>query len=445
MSVPRRWYSLAGLNAYWFGVSFMWNALHTLVLPLLLLPYTSEGTKNSAYGLLTFVGLAVAMMVQPLSGTFSDHTRHRWGRRRPWLILGTMLDLACLLILALSQGFWGVAIGYILLQCASNLAHGAGQGLIPDLVPRRQHGVAAGIKSLFDISAIIAAALAMGRLASIVPWGTRIALAIIAGVLTIVLALTLLATRREAAGEAPTPEGEPVDRWAQAKALLSVDLRAHRDYARLLLARFFVLLGTIALQAFAFYYLRDALHIASPAQAVGQLMAVIGVSVLVVVYPAGWLSERLGRKTLMLFACGLAAVGLAALLAVHNLQGLLAIGCLVGVSLGIFNTVNWAWATDLVPVAEAGKYLGLSNLATAGSAAVGRLFGPVIDLTNAVHPNLGYTLLFSLASLGALAALFIARRVPETSTPTWGRRASGGLAPFGRWKLGKHPVEERDL
>jgi hypothetical protein len=54
---------------------------------------------------------------------------------------------------------------------------------------------------------------------------------------------------------------------------------------------------------------------------------------------------------------------------------------------GIFVSVNWALATDLIPQEEAGKYLGLSNLATAGSAAVARLTGPMIDGLNALRPG----------------------------------------------------------
>jgi len=93
------------------------------------------------------------------------------------------------------------------------------------------------------------------------------------------------------------------------------------------------------------------------------------------------------------------------------------LSCLTGIGMGIFTSVNWAWATELVPSAEAGKYLGLSNLATAGSAAVSRLLGPFIDLANAHFPNSGYTMLFVLAAIGAFAGLFLTLRIPETRSP----------------------------
>ena len=97
-----RLYHLVAINAYWLGVSYMWNSLHVIILPILMLSYTESG-KNTAYGLLTFLGLMVAMVVQPLSGALSDRTRHRLGRRRPWILLGTLIDMVWLLMMVLAR------------------------------------------------------------------------------------------------------------------------------------------------------------------------------------------------------------------------------------------------------------------------------------------------------------------------------------------------------
>jgi len=64
---------------------------------------------------------------------------------------------------------------------------------------------------------------------------------------------------------------------------------------------------------------------------------------------------------------------------------------------------NWALATDLVPGGEEARYLGLTNLATAGGAALARLIGPVIDYFNHYSAGLGYQVM-----LGACFAYFVA-------------------------------------
>ena len=152
---------------------------------------------------------------------------------------------------------------------------------------------------------------------------------------------------------------------------------------------------------------------ANPAEVTGNLMAIIGLALTALVFPAGLLSDRLGRKPLNLLAGALAALGIFLLIFVHSVTSLLVFGGIIGMATGIFVSVNWALATDLIPREEAGKYLGLSNLATAGSGAASRLAGPLIDGLNALRPGayLGYPALFLLASASTLLGTLLIFRI----------------------------------
>jgi hypothetical protein len=81
----------------------------------------------------------------------------------------------------------------------------------------------------------------------------------------------------------------------------------------------------------------------------------------------------------------------------------------------VFITSNWALATDLAPQAEAGKFLGLTNLATAGAGALSRFTGPALDWLNNLQPGrfMGYTALFISSAFFALLALIVLLKVPE--------------------------------
>lgn len=409
MTRNSRWYDNLLLNAYWFGLSFMWNGLHPILLPVILLGFADE-TKNTLYGLLTFVGLLVALVTQPLSGALSDYTRHHLGRRRPWMLLGALLTGGWLLVLALAERYWLVGVAYLMMQLCSNLAHGPAQGLIPDLVAPGRRGVAVGVKNVLDMLGIVAAAVVVGRvMGSVSPQPIRAAM-LITLALWGSLAITAVGIREHNTLKDPFVSTEGIS--ALLRRALRVDLQAHSNYARLLLARFFVLFSSYAVQSFALYYFHDVLHIDTPARAVGDIMTVIGLSVLAVVYPAGALSERWGRKGLSLIACAIVSLGIGLLALTHNAQLLWLWGLLIGVGMGIFSSVNWAWATDLAPAAEAGKYLGLSNLATAGSAATARLLGPIIDLVNRGAPAMGYSLVFALAALSSCIGFMVILGIP---------------------------------
>ncbi|MBN1401226.1 MAG: MFS transporter [Anaerolineae bacterium] len=404
------WHRGVTLNLYWLGHSFMWGSIHPILLPMLLLGYTDHA-KNTAYGMLTFAGLIIALVVQPMSGALSDRTRHTLGRRRPWMIVGGLFVLVSLTLMILARRFWLVACAYLVLQFFSNLAHGPAQGLIPDLVLAQQRGLAAGLKNLADMLGIILAAGVAGRLMS-----TTIPRSALLGV--VIMALYLTATLITIVGAKETPSSDLQDEMprtvsATVDDLLAIDMRQNRSYGQLLLSRFFMLFGSFSIQSFILYYFRDALSLDSPARAVGRMMTVVGLSIVLVVYPAGALSERWGRKRLAILACGMAALGLGMISFARSTAALYAVAGLVGLGVGIFSSVNWAWAVDLVPSGEAGKYLGLTNLATAGSAAVARLFGPVIDLVNRWVPNGGYAVLFALAALAALLGLILTLNIPD--------------------------------
>ncbi|MGD8849335.1 MAG: MFS transporter, partial [Anaerolineales bacterium] len=123
-------FEMISLNTYWIGLSFMWNSLHVLILPAVLLTFVADARKNTVLGLLTFSGLVLAMVIQPISGALSDRWSSRFGRRRPWIALGTLFDLVFLAVLAIAGGLPLLALGYIGLQFTSNLAHGPAQGLM---------------------------------------------------------------------------------------------------------------------------------------------------------------------------------------------------------------------------------------------------------------------------------------------------------------------------
>jgi len=411
-STIKRLYQLICVNAYSFGMTFMWNAIHPILLPLLIQHIVPESQKNTSLGLLTSIGLLVAMVIQPVSGALSDSTHHRWGRRRPWLLAGTLGDFVFLLVLALSRSYWVVAIGYVGLQISSNLAHGANQGLIPDLIPENRRGEAAGIKSVVEVLALVAATVIVGRMA-LGNLERQISIFfLVGGILGISLITTWTGIRR-------MPETEQTSAFVPKNTLkdnFRINLKDNRPYVNLMAARFLLLFGVYAIQAFALYFFQDVLFITNPSRLVGRVLGVIGIGILVIAYPAGIILERYGRRVTSLACSALCAAGIVILLTIRNITGVYIAGGALGAGLGIFYTVNWAWATTLVPAAEAGKYLGLSNLATAGSGAIVRALGPLIDLANRTGQNLGYFVIFSLALIAVLFSMWFTARIPEAPT-----------------------------
>ena len=395
------------LNAYWLGLSFMWNALHPIILPAVLLNYVPDEKKNTYLGLLTFLGLIIAMVVQPLSGAISDGWKSRFGRRRPLIVVGTLFDFLFLSILAWMGGLAWLFIGYIGLQLSSNIAHGPLQGLLPDSVPKTQLGVASSLKTFMDMFALVIASLLAGRMINPQTRDPTTIMLTVMVLLAVSASITIFGVK-----EKPTGEGQRTG-WKELSSQLHIDFRENTSYWWLILERALFLLGIFGVQAFAQYYLQDVLRVPDPPKQTGDLLAVLTLSLVALVLTGGWLTDRYGAKRILYIATLIAATGILLMVFATDMRGLFLFGGLLGAGLGLFLTSNWALANTLVPEAEAGKYLGLTNLATAGAGALARLEGPLLDWLNHLWPGLwvGYKGLFIFGGLAIFLSLFILRKI----------------------------------
>jgi MFS family permease len=387
----------------------MWTSLHVILLPAVLLGFVDDARKNTALGLMTFVGLMIALIVQPISGAVSDVWVSRYGRRRPLILVGTALDLVFLALIATANDLGMLTIGYVGLQFTSNLAHGPAQGLMHDRVAPERMGVASGVKNFLDKAGMVVSSLVAGRLLSPDRPDPMGLIALIAGLMALGATATALGVREE-------PSTALGARFAERLLLaFRTDVRGNAAYWRLIWSRLLFLTGIFGIQAFAQYFIRDTLETDNPVRLTGDLLATIVLSLIAFSILTGHLCDRLGRKPLHTAAAVLVAVGSLLMLTARTAPGVLAFGSIVGAGIGVFVTANWALANDLAPAGEAGKFLGLTNLATAGSGAISRLMGPGIDWLNALRPgeNLGYAALFSGAAALALLSLLALRRVPD--------------------------------
>lgn len=402
--------SLITINVYWIGLSFMWNSLHPIILPAILLYLVPEDLKNTYLGMLTFVGLILAMIIQPISGAASDTWQSRWGRRRPLALVGTLLDFIFLALLAWSGNIVIVIVGYIGLQIVSNIAHGPMQGLIPDMVPEDQMGAASGLKNLMDMGGLIVASLAAGNLLSPNDRYPTTIMIVVMAVLALSTAITFIFTK-----EKPTSEQAKNQNRISFKEIFRVDFTGNQNYFRLIASRFLFLIGIYGVQTFAQYFIRDVMQAPNPIQATGDLMAALALSLVACSLIGGWLSDRIGARKVVAIASVIAAAGSFLLILTKDLATMTLYASVLGAGIGFYLTSNWAFASKLAPKAEAGKFLGLTNLATAGASAISKLAGIPIDIANHASPGkfLGYYGLFFFGGLFALLSMILLFRVDE--------------------------------
>ncbi len=391
------------------------NTLEPSVLGHKVLELVPEA-KNTFLGMATAAGLLVAILWQPIIGSISDRTRSPWGRRAPYFVLGTILAMVSLYMVALAPFVSLLLVGVLALQLASNTVQGPWQALIPDQVPRWQRGTASGLKAAFDILAFVVGRRVAGLL--VADDQVLAAVGIAAGVYILALIVTLLSSR-----EKPFVEDResriPIQEHI-IKAFL-IDWKAHPGFKWWFLNRALFWGGSIALNTFMLFYMIDVVHMteAYAQRFVANIFTALGLALFLVTLPSGWLSDRIGRRPLVVFSGALAAFGTTGFLFARSELALVVIGIVIGLSVGIFLSANWALVTDIVPRREAARYLGIANIATAGGSAVARFLGGImIDPINTVTgtSSVGYFVLYSLAIISFIVATLAILKFPAQNT-----------------------------
>jgi MFS family permease len=400
-----------------FALTALWGSLHSIILPLRLIDFVAESQKNTYLGLLTFTGLVITMAVQPIVGAISDRSRFRWGRRRPYILLGVLLSVLFLPVIGLAGNFAVIFIFYCLLQISSNTAQGPFQAFIPDLVPGGKRGLASGVKGLFEILGGVAIvrliAYFMGNYFG-AEGGSWLWLAL--GVLAIVLLGAMIATILMVK-ERPGAIFIEATLLSSLRNSFKINVKANRNFILFLISRGLMGMPGVMLQIFALYYLMDVIGIVNPAKTAADLLIVVGVCLLVTVYPAGRLSDRIGRKPVIISAGLIGSLGVVALFFSKSYLHVMLSGAILGIANGAVLSSCWALATDLVTKHEEARYLGLTMLAMAGGSALARLIGPVIDFFNNINAGLGYQvmLLVCLICFVVGTLLIIKVRLPSSN------------------------------
>ncbi len=153
--LPRlRWTQILAISIFWLGLNFHWAALGIIILPSQVFKIVGDLNKGQALAFVLVPGAFVALFANPLFGMLSDRTRGRlaaWGRRRPYILFGALVNVVGLFWMAASRDIVSLAAAYVLVQFSSNAATAPFHALLPDVVPSEQRGLASGVMGLFAI------------------------------------------------------------------------------------------------------------------------------------------------------------------------------------------------------------------------------------------------------------------------------------------------------
>lgn len=376
----------------WFGI---WMAQLTPVQLLLptqvdsLLHPTDWTESVVAFGIISGIAGACALITYPLTGALSDRTTSRFGRRRPWILIGTLVFALSLILLGVQTTIVGVGVFWSLAIIGFCIVSAAITATISDQVPVLQRGLVSGFVSAPQALGTVLGILLVTELALSQFVGyTVVAVAMVVFVVPFVLVIP-----DEVLPKVLRP---PFTLSALIKGFW-INPVAHPDFGWTLLSRILVNLGNALGTTLLLYFIMFGLNRPETAEDDLLFLTVIYlVTFIIAALGFGRLSDVLRKRKPFVYAAAYLQGIAALLLAFVPDFSIAMVGAgLLGLGYGCFMAVDQALATQVLPSSHTrGKDLGIMNIATAVPQAVAPLLGSAI-----------------VAALGGFTGLFIASAV----------------------------------
>lgn len=398
------WRNRIGLyGSYFFGMAAI-----GFTLPYLPLFLGEKGLSDRAIGIVSTLA-AISGLAQFPVGLWSD----RMGWRKPFLVVAlAVVALSTVLLRGAHSVLW---LGFLVVLFAENgicraVVESMSGAEAAALAPRGGVGAALGALRFWKPIGIVLVALVGSWMSE------RYGVGAILIPLTVLQSLSVLAALlihepegRRDAREHPVENnqggstgrdspGRSGNGWFPKDATLRVFMSAMVLY-HAANAPGGVYLGL---------FMRRDLH--APDRMLAYAFAISMVAWMLVVWPAGWLADRWGRKPLLVAGWAIMSVRLALVSVIHSPWLAVANQALDGLGNGLFAVLAAAWVTDRLADP---RRSGEAQVIVGSCLVLGSALGPAVS--GVLVEPLGYRGLFAaLAGVGVMATAIVVAFVPET-------------------------------
>jgi MFS family permease len=364
VSGARRWLLLFSLATVFFILLALYCGVLSVLLPNQM-QALDPANKERNLAILFAITSVFSTTITPISGALSDRTRTRFGRRTPWIVVGSLVGGTSLMISSQMQTLWTIIFFWVLAGASLNSMQAALTTIIADRFPEKERGtvsgfVGAGMTSGGTVGIVLAGYTASTLTLAYALFAVPIAVAC--------LSFVLLNPEPRVERAAPEP-------WRAGAFFKSfwVSPREHPDFAWAFFGRFAIYMGYQGIVTYLLYILQGyiglGLHDAN--HMIAKLSAITFVALVIAGLGSGLLSDAIGRrKPLVFIASLLMGVAVTVPLFVPSIPGMIWYAALMGIGYGAFMSVDMALMTQVLPKSlkggdgdSTGKDLGILSSA----------------------------------------------------------------------------------
>jgi MFS family permease len=386
LDIPKRSIGiLLGMSTLMLGANLVWVAYNSVLLPTLVEKVVTQ-SKGLVVGLIGLFGTLLAITVSILAGIISDHTASKWGKRTPAILIGALLALPLIglpslfLAPALKAVFLPLALPVIVvsfcgMQFFTNVGNGAWWPLLVDVVPENQRGLTSGLQGFLTL---IGAAIGILVVTTMVEKGyITAALWLVGGIFAISGIVNALVIHGK---DIPADPSDHISLGMAIRDMFKVRTRVV-VFFWVVTAVLLAYMGINSLQFFALYFFQVYFPAINPDSAFRTMGGISLVVTMLSAVGSGLLSDKIGRRPLILWAMFVCAMATLLMGLTGNFIVFLVMASIRSAATGPIMAIAPALASDLAPKDEAGQYMAYNNLSTGLSGALASLIFGVILVT----------------------------------------------------------------
>lgn len=148
MPIPKirlSFWQILNMNFGFFGLQYSFGLQQANMEPI----YKHLGADEGKMAFLWMAGPMTGLIVQPIIGAMSDKTLSRYGRRRPYFLVGAIFCSLALLAMPYSPEVWMAASILWILDAANNITQEPYRAFVSDKLRKEQHSIGFLVQSAF--------------------------------------------------------------------------------------------------------------------------------------------------------------------------------------------------------------------------------------------------------------------------------------------------------
>jgi Na+/melibiose symporter-like transporter len=386
-------------------------------LPLLLNRYTDSATLIGV----TIGGEGIFALIIPLVvGYTSDQLWTRWGRRRPFMMVGAPIMAAAIFLTPFQPGYFPLTAITFVFFAAYHLYSSPYQALIPDLSPLHQQGRVQGFQTMMrGIGMFLGMVVAGFLFESWEPLPFMLSAFLMVGVTYFTVA---------SIEEYPSSDPDAHNSTGLWSSLVDIwrTTRHEKTIMQLLGANFLWESTIQGLRPFIMLYFIYVLGTSTMGGA--ALLGLVGLVYVVAGLLGGFLADRYGRERILWVGLWTYLLGCSIGFFVRDLTLGLVLLPIFGLGGSVVLTLPYAVMMPMMPRDRLGQFTGLFSVSRGAATLLAPIvFGAAIDAASAVMgKDPGYAIIWPLAAAAIVASLFLFRAVTRSKKTVGGVEGAVG-------------------